>query len=115
MKFNYKYFLRGTYFGFFNEVFFAPLWDYDRLLGPMILDDVPILFIIGWGLMAMITLSIGNYFKKKVNVQLRIIDIVVITACCYPLEILFSRNGLINYNYWLHENLIGCLIGYLIT
>ena len=113
-----KYFIRGLIFGIFNEVMFAPMWDYSKLLWLFIPGtDIPILFIFGWGLIISLILYITDRLSRKLFfISKTTIDVTLMILICLPLELFCSRVlKLWTYNYSLHANFFGALLGYFLA
>jgi hypothetical protein len=122
MNTNLKHFLWGTFFGTFNEVFFAPLWNYSNYLWPQ-LYGIPVLAPIGWGVFVMLILMLSDkikevlWYRKPLGIALFklptiVIDVTLNILIMAPCEFVLSRAGVWTYNYALHENVFGMLSGY---
>jgi biotin transporter BioY len=110
-----KYLIASFIFGCFNEIFFHPMWDYKDVLGPFLFADIPIIAPFGWAAISTLLLLLSDWVGKKAKLNQLFCDIVIFVAVFSPAEYILSRLGIWKYNYWLHENVAGMMIGYVIT
>ena len=110
-----RYLITGLIFAIFNEVYFHPMWDYSPKLKPFIFADVPLIAIIGWPLIFFGIFKLSDFITKKARLKVVLCDLTLIVSIFAPAEYILSRAGIWKYNYWLHENVVGMIIGYLLT
>jgi hypothetical protein len=110
------YFIGGLLFGIYNEVSFEFCWDYDEALWPMVWRDVPLLVVVGWGILTMLVLSISNRLCAWRGITSRgvrtAVDVVVFVALGYPNELIWSSLGYWEHNFALHEMAVIWVLGY---
>lgn len=59
----------GLAFGLYNEICFEFCWDYSPLLKPMIWRDVPLLVVLGWGLIAVVSLAVSDRISSWAHLK----------------------------------------------
>ena len=103
---RWGYLLGGLAFGLYNEIFFEFCWDYSPKLGPMVWRDVPLLVILGWGTIGMLSLSISDRIQGrlpavKLHPGLVLLGLDVAIYCAFGLleELTMSRLGYWKYNF----------------
>ena len=109
-----KFFIAGLIFGFFNEVFFEPAWNYSVALKPFIYKDIPLIAIPGWGIISMICLLLSDSLRRQINkMPCLLSDIICFVLIFAPLEILFKTLKLWEYNYTMQSNNFSIILGYI--
>jgi hypothetical protein len=97
------YLAAGLTFGLYNEICFEFCWDYSPMLKPMIWRDVPLLIILGWGLITGLSLSISDrmarWLKLKNPWPRKLLDVLLFFFVGYPNELLMSKLGYWKYNF----------------
>ncbi len=115
-RWHIGYFVGGLIFGIYNEVSFEFCWDYDAALRPMIWRDVPLLVVVGWGILTMLVLSISNRlcaWRGITSTGVRTaVDVAVFTALGLLNEYAMSSLGYWEYNFALHEMTVIWVLGY---
>jgi|GEM_PF-1874709 hypothetical protein len=93
----------GLAFGLYNEICFEFCWDYSPILRPMIWRDVPLLIVLGWGLIASLSLSISDrmagWLLLKNPWTRKLLDLLSFFCVGYPNELLMSKLGYWKYNF----------------
>ena len=111
------YFLGGLIFGLYNEVCYEFCWNYSQELRPMIWRDVPLIVILGWGLMTMLTLTLANRAAlalKWKNVWLiKLLDVAIFFCFGIINEQTMSKLHFWSYNNPLQAELSIQIFGYI--
>ena len=97
------YFAGGLAFGLYNEICFEFCWDYSTILRPMIWRDVPLLVVLGWGLITTLGLSLSDrtagWLRLKTPWTRKALDVAFFFCVGYPNEQLMWRLGYLKYNF----------------
>jgi hypothetical protein len=100
---SWGYLAGGLVFGLYNEICFEFCWDYSPILKPMIWRDVPLLIILGWGLITSISLSVSDrmagWLRLKNPWLRKLLDVLFFFSVGYPNELLMARLGYWKYNF----------------
>jgi len=101
------YWLGGLLFGLFNEFCFEFCWTYSSVMGPTVWRDLPILVLVGWGSMAMLSFSLVDAGLAKVSLRWRgyrgLLDVFCFVCIGFSAEVLLHSRGCWTYNFPLHE------------
>lgn len=110
------YFLGGLIFGLYNEICFEMCWTYSPAFGPMIWRDVPLIVVVGWGVLTMLALVISDRINARfhfANFWLkRGVDILSFCLVGIPNELIVSGLGYWSYNFPILGALPMVLFGY---
>ena len=111
------YFFGGLIFGLYNEICFEVCWTYSSAFGPTIWRDVPLIVVIGWGVLTMLALVIsdrvGNHFHLTNFWLKRLLDIVCFCLVGIPNELIVSGLGYWSYNFPIMGALPMVIFGYI--
>ncbi len=98
--------IAGTIIGAFIEFATEPLWDYH--LKVTVYKDVPLVIVIGWGMMFTLATCLSEWMYKKVtgktvvddrDKRLLLLDVVCAVAVALPIEKLGLATGVWTYRY----------------
>ncbi len=110
------YFFGGFVFGLYNEICFEMCWTYSPAFGPTIWRDVPLIVVIGWGVLTMLALVISDRISMRfgfANFWLkRVVDILSFCFVAIPNELIVSGLGYWSYNFPIQGTLPMVLFGY---
>jgi hypothetical protein len=114
---HWGYLIGGLVFGLYNEICFEFCWDYSPVLRPMIWRDVPLLIVVGWGLITAVGLSISDRVIARLAIRnpwsRKLMDVVFFFCVGYPNELLMSKLGYWKYNSPLLSAPWAQIVGYL--
>ena len=106
----------GLAFGLYNEICFEFCWDYSPLLKPMIWRDVPLLVVLGWGLIAVVSLAVSDRISSWSHLKNpwleKLFDVVFFFGVGYPNELLMYKLGYWKYNFPLLAAMWAQIFGY---
>jgi uncharacterized membrane protein len=110
------YFLGGLAFGIYNEFCFEFCWTYSPALAPMIWRDVPLIVVLGWGLVALVSLTLSNAIIVKCRVlnpwMDKLLDVLFFFCLGYSIELIMSKLGYWKYNFDMMEIPWSQVMGY---
>lgn len=98
------YLIVGLAFGFYNEFYFAPMWEYSDWIQWYV--KIP-----GWAMLFAVLMQIPDILKFHIVSRICFLQVVFSI-----LEFVFSRFfKWWEYKYWIHENLFFMGLGYLLV
>ena len=110
------YFFGGLIFGLYNEICFEMCWTYSSAFGPTIWRDVPLIVVIGWGVLTMLALVLSDRIRKHFNITnfwlRRGLDVVMFCLVGIPNELIVSGLGYWSYNFPIMGSLPMVIFGY---
>ena len=115
-RFAWEYLAGGLCFGMYNEICFEFCWNYSDKLAPMIWRDVPLVVVLGWGMMTVMALVISDRVCMRYRLKNRLIkrgcDTLFFILLCVPNEIGMSKLGYWSYNFPIQGELWMQIYGY---
>ena len=97
------YFFGGLIFGLYNEICFEMCWTYSPAFGVTIWRDVPLIVVIGWGVLTMLALVIADrvctHFHLSNFWLKRLVDVLAFCLVGIPNELIVSGLGYWSYNF----------------
>jgi hypothetical protein len=108
--------LGGTVFGFYNEMCFEFCWTYSEKLAPMIWKDVPLVVVLGWGMLSVMSIALSNKIAESMKItngwMLRVFDVAVFLILGVFNELMMSKLGYWKYNFAIQGVLWMQMMGY---
>ena len=110
------YFFGGLIFGLYNEICFEMCWTYSPAFGPTIWRDVPLIVVIGWGVLTMLALVLSDRIRDHFNITgfwlQKGLDVVLFCLVGIPNELIVSGLGYWSYNFPIMGALPMVIFGY---
>jgi hypothetical protein len=110
------YFFGGLIFGLYNEICFEMCWTYSPAFGVTIWRDVPLIVVIGWGVLTMLALVLSDRLRTHFNITgfwlQRGLDVVMFCLVGIPNELIVSGLGYWSYNFPIMGSLPMVVFGY---
>jgi len=111
------YFLGGLIFGLYNEICFEMCWTYSPEFGVTIWRDVPLIVVVGWGVLTMLALVLSDKACSHFNITnfwpKRAVDVLMFCLVGIPNELIVSGLGYWSYNFPILGELPMVIFGYL--
>ncbi len=122
-KWKWGYLVGGLCFGLYNEFLFEFCWDYSPALKPFIWRDVPLVVVVGWGVIGILALSISDRLQSWIVrrfsrfdihpvVLLLLLDVLLYLSIGVSQEIMLSEKGYWKYNFPIQGTRVCQLLGY---
>ncbi len=117
---RWGYLAGGLCFGVYNEFLFEFCWTYSPAMAPFLWKDVPLLVVLGWGTIGMLTMTISDRIRKFLPLMPRhpglillLLDIAIYSILGLTEELTMSREHFWKYNFpiqgWLPFQILGYL------
>ncbi len=109
-EWKWGYLAGGLCFGLYNEFLFEFCWDYSPALAPFVWRDVPLVVVLGWGVIGILALSISDRLRSWIGrrfprldihpiVLLLLLDVLLYLSIGVSQEIVLSEKGYWKYNF----------------
>jgi hypothetical protein len=116
-QWRFGYVAGGVIYGLYNEICFEFCWKYSSLLAPMLWRDVPIVVILGWGLITGLALSLSDRMTTWLhwtNQGSRLLfDILCFTAIGFSVESIMPALHFWKYNFPIMADAWFKIMGYI--
>ena len=101
---KWGYLLGGLWFGIQNEFLFEGCWTYSDALKPFVWRDVPLVVVMGWGTIGMLSMSISDRVRRRFpSISRPDILLLAVDIACYLVYGVIAELSMSNLGYWTYN------------